>query len=202
MTPKPPGSVRIIAGRWRNSRLEVADSAGLRPTSERVRETVFNWLQPRLPGARCLDLFAGSGALGLEAASRGAAQVLLIERDPRLAQRLRASIERLNATQVRVLGADANVWLAGASERFDVVFVDPPFALDLWSRTLASLAPVLAGDARVYVEASPDATIAVPAGWSLLREGHTREVRYALYAVGAQAPATLTTGQGNQRDIP
>ncbi|MDX2300496.1 MAG: 16S rRNA (guanine(966)-N(2))-methyltransferase RsmD [Xanthomonadaceae bacterium] len=204
MTPKPPGSVRIIAGRWRNSRLDVADAAGLRPTSERVRETVFNWLQPRLPGARCLDLFAGSGALGLEAASRGAAQVLLIERDPRLVQRLRASVERLNATQVRVLGADANAWLASASasEPFDIVFVDPPFALDLWNRTLASLAPVLASDARVYVEASPDAAIAVPVGWSLLREGRTREVRYALYAVGAQAPATLTTGQGNQRDIP
>lgn len=202
MTSKPPGSVRIIAGRWRNSRLEVADAAGLRPTSERVRETVFNWLQPRLPGARCLDLFAGSGALGLEAASRGAAQVLLIERDPQLAQRLRASVERLKATQVRVLGADANAWLASASERFDVVFVDPPFALDLWNRTLASLAPVLADDARVYVEASPDATIAVPAGWRLLREGRTREVRYALYAVGVEAPATLPTGQGNQRDIP
>jgi len=202
MTPKPPGSVRIIAGRWRNSRLEVADTVGLRPTSERVRETVFNWLQPRLPGARCLDLFAGSGALGLEAASRGAAQVLLIERDPRLVQRLRASVERLKATQVRVLDADANAWLASASERFDVVFVDPPFALDLWNRTLASLAPVLADDARVYVEASPDATIAVPAGWSLLREGRTREVRYALYAVGVEAPATLPTGQGNQRDIP
>jgi len=202
MSAKPPGTVRIIAGRWRNSRLQVPDLDGLRPTAERVRETVFNWLQPRLSGARCLDLFAGTGALGLEAASRGAAEVLLIEHNPLLAQRLRATVERLQATQVRVIGADANAWLAHASGAFDLVFVDPPFARNLWNQTLASLAPVLAGDARVYVEAGLAATITIPAGWSELREGRTREVRYALYAVGADAPATLPAGQGNEWNRP
>lgn len=200
MSPSPPGKVRIIAGRWRNSRLEVAAVAGLRPTAERVRETLFNWLQARLSGARCLDLYAGTGALGLEAASRGAAEVLLIENNPLLVQRLRAQLERLRAEQVRVIAADANAWLAGATGSFDLVFVDPPFALDLWNQTLALLAPKLARDARVYVECAADAVVAIPAGWTLVREGSTREVRYSLYAVNAGAPATLGAGQGNDRN--
>lgn len=202
MSANPPGKVRIIAGRWRNSRLEVAAVAGLRPTAERVRETLFNWLQSRLSGARCLDLYAGTGALGLEAASRGAAEVVLIEHHPLLVQRLRAHVERLRADQATVIAADANAWLASASASFDLVFVDPPFALNLWNQTLALLAPVLARDARVYVEGAIDAVIAVPANWTLLREGRTREVRYALYAVNADAPATLGAGKGNDRNSP
>lgn len=202
MSANPPGKVRIIAGRWRNSRLEVAAVAGLRPTAERVRETLFNWLQSRLSGARCLDLYAGTGALGLEAASRGAAEVVLIEHHPLLVQRLRAHVERLRADQATVIAADANAWLASASASFDLVFVDPPFSLNLWNQTLALLAPVLARDARVYVEGAIDAVIAVPANWTLLREGRTREVRYALYAVNADAPATLGAGKGNDRNSP
>lgn len=202
MSANPPGKVRIIAGRWRNSRLEVAAVAGLRPTAERVRETLFNWLQSRLSGARCLDLYAGTGALGLEAASRGAAEVVLIEHHPLLVQRLRAHVERLRADQVTVIAADANAWLASASASFDLVFVDPPFALNLWNQTLALLAPVLSRDARVYVEGAIDTVIAVPANWTLLREGRTREVRYALYAVNADAPATLGAGKGNDRNSP
>lgn len=186
------GRVRIIAGRLRGSRLDVAAVAGLRPTSDRVRETLFNWLAPILPGAHCLDLFAGSGALGFEAASRGAASVQMIERDPRAAATLRANADRLKATNVVVEAGDALAWLARpVARRFDLAFVDPPFAAGLHGSALAALVPWLAADATVYVESGREAVFAVPASWRLHREGATREVRYALYRPGAEAPATL-----------
>lgn len=177
----PPGRVRIIGGSLRGSRLDVPERPGLRPTADRVRETLFNWLQPVLPGARCLDAFAGSGALALEAASRGAASVVALERDPALATALRAAVVRLKASAVDVQVADALAWLARTPERrFDVVFLDPPFAGQLWDAALAAVVPWLAPGARVYVESAPEAALAVP-DWELLREGTTREVRYALY---------------------
>lgn len=197
MKPAPPGKVRIIAGHWRNTRLPVPDQAGLRPTSERVRETLFNWLQGSLSGARCLDLFAGSGALGLEALSRGAAQALLIERDRAQVARLRELLLRLDGGErAMVLEADALAWLArgGDGRRFDLLFLDPPFALAQWPRIVAGVVPLLGDAARVYMESARDSSIAVPANWTLLREGHTREVRYALYAVQAVTLARLDGG--------
>ena len=146
----PAGSVRIIGGRWRGTRLPVVDADGLRPTSDRVRETLFNWLQPVLRGARVLDLFAGSGALGFEAVSRGAGSAVLVERDARLAAMLRDSLARLDAGgQVEVAQSDALAWLRGPApkQRFDVVFVDPPFAAALWPAVLEALPGVLADDA-------------------------------------------------------
>lgn len=188
----PPGKVRIIAGRWRNSRLPVPDHPGLRPTADRVRETLFNWLQPALSGARALDLFAGTGALGFEAGSRGAAEVVMVERDPGLAACLRETAARLQADNVTVECADALAWLARApARRFDLVFLDPPFAAGLWTQALAGLSPWLAPGARIYVESPVDGVPSVPRGWSLLREGHTRQVRYALYRSPEQSPATL-----------
>lgn len=182
-----PGKVRLIAGRWRGTRLDVPAAPGLRPTADRVRETLFNWLAPYLPGARVLDLFAGTGALGLEALSRGAASVRLVERDPALAAALRALLARLpESGGGHVIQGDALETLRSSAERFDIVFVDPPFAGDLWSRTWPLLAPRLAADGLVYVEAPVDADPAVPADWTLHREGRTREVRYALY----RAPAS------------
>jgi len=192
------GKLRIIAGRLRGSRLDVLDLPGLRPTSERVRETLFNWLAPHLPGAHCLDLFAGSGALGFEAASRGAASVLMIEREPRVTALLRANAQRLRATSVQVHEGDALAWLASpAMPRFDLAFVDPPFAAGVIDASLAALVPWLAGDALVYVETAIDAAPGLSSAWRLHREGRTREVRYALYrrvaaGAGATAPATLT----------
>jgi 16S rRNA (guanine966-N2)-methyltransferase len=177
------GKVRIIAGRFRGSKLDVPDAPGLRPTADRVRETLFNWLQPQLPGARCLDLFAGTGALGFEAASRGAAFVQMIERDPKLAQALRETAARLRAEAVRVYAGDALARLREPPETpFDLAFVDPPFAAGLHETALALLPPWLAPGARVYVESAAGSAPAVPAGWALQREGRTREVRYALYA--------------------
>lgn len=188
-----PGVIRIIAGTLRGSRLEVPDRAGLRPTSDRVRETLFNWLAPHLPGAVCLDLFAGSGALGLEAASRGAAHVLMLERDPGLAASLRASAQRLQAAAVRVEQVDALAWLAAEPQRrFDLAFVDPPFAARLLDASLAALSPHLADAAWVYVECGREQHPALPRDWRLHREGCTREVRYALYRRQAAGTATLS----------
>ncbi|MEA5666716.1 16S rRNA (guanine(966)-N(2))-methyltransferase RsmD [Stenotrophomonas sp. MH1] len=188
--PTGTGQVRIIGGRWRNTRLQVPQVQGLRPTSDRVRETLFNWLMPKLPGARVLDLFAGSGALGLEAVSRGAASAQLVERDPGLVAALRGMVSRLDAAaQVEVVSGDALRWLESASPvRADIVFLDPPFAAGLWEQVIARLPRHLADDAWLYMEAPAGSMPALPAGWSLHREGGTRDVAYALYR---QATVTL-----------
>ncbi len=192
------GKVRIIAGRWRGSKLDVPDVPGLRPSSDRVRETLFNWLQGHVAGARCLDLFAGSGALGFEAASRGAAQVTMIERDAAALAALRASAGRLGAGGVEIVAADALAWLARAPDRaFDVAFLDPPFSAGLHQKTLDALTPWLAPGAQVYVETGRDAAMPVLAGFAPRREGATREVRFALlHRSGAGAPATLALPSG------
>lgn len=177
------GRVRLIGGRWRGTRLDVPDFPGLRPTSDRVRETLFNWLAPALPGARVLDLFAGSGALGLEALSRGAATAVLVERDRSLAAALRGVAARLPGGEAAtVVEADALVWLAGrALASFDIAFLDPPFAQDRWSDALALLEPAMAAGAWAYLESAARQQPAPGAGWALHREGATRDVRYALY---------------------
>jgi 16S rRNA (guanine966-N2)-methyltransferase len=195
------GAVRIIGGQWRGTRLAVADAPGLRPTPDRVRETLFNWLQAELRGARVLDLFAGSGALGLEAVSRGAREAFLVERDPRLAESLRATVARLQGgDQVEVVAADALAWLrAPLHGRFDLVLLDPPFDAGLWQPVLACLGPWLAERAWLYLEAPLDAAIDPGAGWTRHREGATREVRYGLYRHGGRTQAgaaTLATAPG------
>lgn len=196
-----PGTVRIIGGRWRGTRLPVADLDGLRPTPDRVRETLFNWLQPVLPGARVLDLFAGSGALGLEALSRGAAEALLVERDPGVAESLRGVAARLqDGARARVVRADALALLREPVHgRFDVVFVDPPFAAGLHAQVLALLPPWLAPGAWLSLEGPPALPDPDPSQWRLHREGSTRELRHALYrrADGAgSAAATLAPEPG------
>ena len=177
-----PGKVRIIAGRWRGTRLPVPDRPGLRPTTDRVRETLFNWLQPMLPGARVLDLFAGSGALGLEAVSRGAAHATLVERDAELAHGLQALADRLEGgAAVAVVQADALAWVHGQPDAaFDLAFVDPPFDANLWGGVLPALAPKLAADAWLYVESPLAAIPSLPPEWALHREGRTRDGRHAL----------------------
>jgi 16S rRNA (guanine966-N2)-methyltransferase len=180
----PSGELRIIGGRYRGRRLPVPSEPGLRPTSDRVRETLFNWLQPLIDGARCLDLFAGSGALGFEAASRGAREVVMVERVAGVARVLRNNAGVLGAAEVRVEQADALRWLVGTTPRpFDVVFLDPPFALGL----LGSACDLLAGrgwlapDARVYLETSAHVGLPeLPLGWHLVRDKAAGQVRYAL----------------------
>ncbi len=181
-----PGTVRIIGGRWRGTRLQVPDQPGLRPTSDRVRETLFNWLHPNLPGARVLDLFAGSGALGLEALSRGAASAQLIEADPQLARVLQSTIARLDATtQAAVHSGDALAWLRGRhGEVFDIAFVDPPFDAGLWPVAVELLPVRLAASAWLYLESPAGHEPLLPSEWALHRQDSTRDVRYALYHRG------------------
>ncbi len=146
--------VRLIGGVWKRSKLPVADAPGLRPTPDRVRETLFNWLGHDLSGWRCLDAFAGSGALGFEAASRGAAQVVLLERERRLALSLNESKQRLNAAQLRIETVDALAWMARcAPASFELVFIDPPFDTPLVEPALALAARLVVPQGFVYVEA-------------------------------------------------
>lgn len=179
-----PGQVRIIGGRLRGSVLSVPVSAGLRPTPSRMRETLFNWLQPVTPGAHCLDLFAGSGALGIEALSRGAADCRFVERDAGLAQALRDNLERLGQHHAEVDCADALAFLRMTPPRaFDLVFVDPPFAAALWDTVTAALGQSawLAPGAWMYLEAPLTRPLEPPPDWDPYREGRAGEVRGMLY---------------------
>ena len=174
--------MRIVAGTLRGSRLDVPVAPGLRPTPDRVRETLFNWLMPVIEGAYCLDLFAGTGALGIEALSRGAAAVDFVETDARLAELLRANLARLKQT-ARVIRGDATQFLADEDARYDIVFLDPPFSADLWTSTAEALETHarLAAEAWIYVESPATGIPSFPATWHLHREGRAGAVRYALY---------------------
>ena len=148
------GEVRIIGGQWRRTKLPVALKPGLRPTPDRVRETLFNWLGQSLVGWRCADVFAGTGALGLEAASRGAAKVQLCEQDSALATQLQAHLTRLQASHASVLKGDGLSWLKQQSAgSLDVVFLDPPFESHLFESALMAAAQAVATDGWVYLEA-------------------------------------------------
>jgi 16S rRNA (guanine966-N2)-methyltransferase len=177
------GRIRIVGGRLRNSRLDVPAVPGLRPTPERVRETLFNWLQPVVNGARCLDLFAGTGALGVEALSRGASAATFVERDARAAAALRASLVRLKQPDACVIAGDVATWLRGGATPHDVVFIDPPFALDLWAATAQALetAGWLSAYAWIYVECARDTVWQPPGLWHVHRQGHAGEVTFTLY---------------------
>ena len=170
--------VRIIAGKWRSRILRFPDSSSLRPTPDRVRETLFNWLGQRLDGLACLDLFAGSGALGFEALSRGASRVVMVEAGREAARSLGDNARALGAEGLDIVSGDALGYLARATESFDVVFVDPPYASDLAARALALLPGRLRPDARVYVESAQAVKPAAP--WRVLREDRAGAVRYAL----------------------
>ena len=179
---KPVGHVRVIGGNLRGSKIAVPDAPGLRPTGDRIRETLFNWLAPTIHGARCVDLYAGTGVLGIEAVSRGAGEVVLVERDFRLAKDIEANLARLKVANARVAAVDAIDWLRGKPQPFDVAFVDPPFGAALWDETLALLASGwIAPGGLVYVESPRMPALTIPAVFALHREGQAGEVRYALY---------------------
>lgn len=183
-----PHEVRVIGGSWQRSKLPVADKPGLRPTPDRVRETLFNWLGQDLGGWRCLDAFAGSGALGIEAASRGAAEVVLLERDRALAQSLVQTCARLKATTVRVETADALAWMARSEpRRFELVFIDPPFDAQLFEPALRAAAPLVVDDGWVYLEADRafDASELDPLGLRLHRQSRAGAVHFHLLQRGA-----------------
>ncbi len=177
-------TVRIIAGRLRGSKLPVPTHPGLRPTPDRLRETLFNWLGPWLVGKRVADLYSGTGALGIEAASRGAAKVMLVERERALVDSLRAQVERLKLPyagvdgEVAVMHSDAVAAIrSGALGPVDLAFIDPPFALDLWTATLDALESAdLEPGARVYLEYQANAPPLLRPGWTLLKQTRVGEV--------------------------
>jgi 16S rRNA (guanine966-N2)-methyltransferase len=185
-SPKNTRMLRIIGGRHRGRRLRFPAGVEIRPTPDRVRETLFNWLQPRIAGARVLDLFAGSGALGLEALSRGAAHATFVEKDRTAATAIDALAREWREESVTVEAADALAWLGRApGMQFDIVFLDPPYDAQLLASAAAALAAssLLAADARIYVEhraREPLATL--PAGWQNIRDGRAGEVGYHLFA--------------------
>lgn len=174
--------LRIIAGSWRGRKLCFAPVPGLRPTPNRVRETLFNWLHPVIHGARCLDLYAGSGALGVEAASRGAAAVVLVDRDPQVVRTLREQLQILAADQLRVIQADVGNWLSGTPETFDIVFLDPPFGGGLLPPAIRQLEAGgwLAPEAWIYMEAEPGLVPELPDNWELYRSKRAGQVGYHL----------------------
>lgn len=186
----PPHEVRIIGGLWKRTPLSVPDLPGLRPTPSRVRETLFNWLGQDLPGWRCVDAFAGSGALGLEAASRGATEVLMVEQDATLVANLRKVVQRLKAQQVKVDRGDALAALQRlAGQGWDLVFLDPPFGDDgnpvLFTQALkAARAALHETRGQVYLE-SPRAWTddeLAPLGLRIQRQGKAGAVHHALLA--------------------
>lgn len=192
---KASGSVRIIGGQWRGRKLPVANSEGLRPTTDRVRETLFNWLQFELAGKRCLDLFSGSGSLAFEALSRGASAAVMVERKSAVAEQLKANTRTLGAT-ADVVTSDAIRYLQGVATPFDVVFLDPPFRTPLLAESIQLLAEAdwLNDNAWIYVEAEQDFQGRWPSDWQLHREKTAGQVAYRLFR-----RTTPVNGQMNEQ---
>jgi 16S rRNA (guanine966-N2)-methyltransferase len=184
-----PGRLRIVAGKWRSRLLDIADLPGLRPTSERVRETLFNWLAPLVEGSRCLDLFAGTGALGFEALSRGATSVVFVDSSRRATRAIEKSARELQAAGADIHCADAMDYLRGAAPAsFDIVFLDPPFADDRLEDVCRQIDEqgILAPGGRIYLEqdrAKPETPL--PGRWRMLRNKTAGNVRFMLIEVTA-----------------
>lgn len=184
------GFIRLISGQWKGRKLPVRDVEGLRPTTDRVKETVFNWLAGDVRGSRCLDLFAGSGSLGFEALSRYADCVIMIERDPGAARQLQQNLQQLGSNQAQVIQADARQWLSGPAQPFDLVFLDPPFRQDLLPQVCQQLEQGgwLADQALIYLEREREgAAPELPANWQLIKDKQAGQVCYQLYLREEQA---------------
>lgn len=177
---------RIIGGAWRRRRFSFPALPGIRPSPDRVRETLFNWLQDRIAGARCLDLFAGSGALGLEALSRGAASCVFVDRERPAIEALRAHLDSLHAATGELVCSDAMHYLAGPSRQFDLIFLDPPFDSGLMQPALTQLMDGgwLTAEARIYLECAGGRMPELPAGWGMLRNARAGKVEFGLAAAG------------------
>lgn len=178
-----PGKLRIIGGRWRSRILPVIDQEGLRPTPDRIRETLFNWLQAEVSGASCLDLFAGSGALSFEAASRGATTVLMLEKQAAACDVLKKNIQLLKADNLQLQQQDALNWLAQTSGKYDLVFVDPPYNSDLLAQSCLLLEQNnhLADEAYIYLECASNQDLPdLPQNWQIIRGKKAGQVGYYL----------------------
>ncbi len=180
--------MRVIAGKWRSRKLEFPDSDGLRPTSDRVRETLFNWLQERIPFAKCLDLFAGSGACGIEALSRGAGFVSFVDVSPSATAAIKRNLALLGASEFEIVCKDSLTWIAAVKKepqsRYDVVFLDPPFASDLLARAVKAVeaSGTLAEDAYIYIESAQEVSSnLLPLNWQMRKAKKAGKVHFYLY---------------------
>jgi len=188
--PRRPGHsnlVRIIGGRHRGRKLSFPDAAGLRPTSDRIRETLFNWLQPFIDGADCLDLFAGSGSVGFEAVSRGAGRVTMVEKNPKVAAQLKKNAALLEVEKIEIIVDDALRWLEKQDQEFDIVFLDPPFADKLLQQVIDRLinSGALKPGAHIYLEQDAKDTFpTLPASIEIIRKKNAGQVNYALAKYG------------------
>ncbi len=194
---KPVSSLRIIGGQWRGRKLPFVAAEGLRPTGDRIRETLFNWLMADLPNAHCLDAFSGSGALGLEALSRGAASATLIELNADAAAQIRQNLHLLQCDRGQVMQTDCLSYLQQAPPQpFDVVFIDPPFQLDLWPATIAALEQPgrLSPTATIYLETPRQYALCCPPHWHLHRQKQAGDVCYRLYYRDADSHDTDSRG--------
>ena len=178
-------TVRIIGGKYRGRKLAVRTAPGLRPTGDRIRETVGNWLQADIPNATCIDLFAGSGALGLEALSRGARQVYCIDTDAAAINAIQQAASRWQAPGLQAITGDGLQWLTHYSGTADIIFLDPPFASELLAASLVILAqhPALHTGTRIYIESRRDTTVPLPAGWHWQRHKTSGDIQYGLASV-------------------
>ena len=181
MTSSYPGGVKIIAGKLRGRRLRVLPKEKLRPSSNRTRETLFNWLNPHIRGAQCLDLFSGSGAIGFESVSRGAGWVTMIDDDIEVVEDLRAKSVELRIDNCEIVKKEAIAWLAKEQKKkYDIVYLDPPFGSDLLERALSELARGwLSDNGLVYVEVETDKTELMQ-NWKILKTATTKKTRYSL----------------------
>ena len=188
MSRSERGQLRIIAGLWRGRKLGFLEREGLRPTTDRVRETLFNWLQMELPGSRCLDLFAGSGALGIEAASRGAAKVVMVDSDSETVNMLRRNTDLLSAPQIEVTHHDAISFLQSCDQVFDIVFIDPPYRSDLIAQCCELLEnkQCLSDRAKIYIECDASNDLSknsngLPDNWQCLKRKTAGQAGYHLF---------------------
>jgi 16S rRNA (guanine966-N2)-methyltransferase len=187
---RPQNQLRIIGGRWRGRRLVFAPVPGLRPTSDRVRETLFNWLAPVIAGSRCLDLYAGSGALGLEAVSRGAAEVVLVDSHARVTDCLQEQLRQLQTDRARVVQADAMLYLRGEPHPFDIVFLDPPFREGLLDGSIRRLEAGgwLSAEAWIYLESERGPQPDLPPNWAVHRSKTAGQVACCLIRRSGSRP--------------
>ncbi|MEE9446847.1 MAG: 16S rRNA (guanine(966)-N(2))-methyltransferase RsmD [Arenicellales bacterium] len=179
------GKVRIIGGKWRSRGLAFPNANALRPTPDAVRETVFNWLMPYIHGARCLDLYAGSGALGFEAVSRGAASAVLVEKNPVVVKALKQNQKLIDrGRQIKITSCEGLKYLSTAKASFDLVFLDPPFATDELGKACYQLEKhdLIAPEGLVYMEHASDRDLVyLPDAWQVLKSAQRGGVKYSLY---------------------
>jgi len=184
MAKKSGNRLRIIGGEWRSRMLPIADVEGLRPTTDRVRETLFNWLQPYVPAARVLDMFAGAGALGFESLSRGASEAVMLEKHAKAAKQLKLNAQTLGTTEAKIVATDALTWIEHESEPFDIVYLDPPFNKGLLPKAIERLDErgLIKNNGWIYLESEASlADLPIPKHWRLHREKKAGMVMLRLF---------------------